>query len=199
MTKAILRSLKVEELKTIIRSYNLHTKIKMTKRTKADLVDDLDKHVYFDNGDIKLKSGNITSINKVDKTIKDKQDKKDKEKKDKEIKEEPKKKKMTIDDLLELDMNEPEFSKERLEFYKKNNDVIKKFLLKFVKHLPTTMRKNLLIGSYGQDFKKDTERIEFLKKKVEKNPRKVIEEIIMYEDYVGDIYDEIVEFFEKLM
>ena len=90
MTKAILQSLKVEELKTIIRSYNLHTKIKMTKRTKADLVDDLDKHVYFDNGYIKLKSGNITSINKVDKTIKDKQDKKDKEEKDKE--EEKKKK-----------------------------------------------------------------------------------------------------------
>ena len=92
MTKAILQSLKVEELKTIIRSYNLHTKIKMTKRTKADLVDDLDKHVYFDNGDIKLKSGNITSINKVDNTIKDKQDKKDKEEKDKKDKEEKDKK-----------------------------------------------------------------------------------------------------------
>ena len=115
------------------------------------------------------------------------------------FKKKPKKEKMTIDDLLRLDMNEPEFSKERLEFYKKNNDVIKKFLLKFVKKLPTTIRKNLLIGSYGKDIKKDTERIEFLKKKVEKNPRKVIEEIIMYEDYGGDIYDEIVEFFEKLM
>ena len=81
MTKAILQSLKVEELKTIIRSYNLHTKIMMTKRTKSQLVDDLDKHVYFDGADIKLKSGNITSIDKVDKTIKDKKDKKDKEKK----------------------------------------------------------------------------------------------------------------------
>ena len=93
MTKAILQSLKVEELKTIIRSYNLHTKIMMTKRTKTQLVDDLDKHVYFDGADIKLKSGNITSIDKVDKTIKDKKDKKEKSKPKKEEpkKEEPKK------------------------------------------------------------------------------------------------------------
>tara|TARA_R110001606_G_C15241498_1_gene636303 strand:+ start:76 stop:927 length:852 start_codon:yes stop_codon:yes gene_type:complete len=93
MTKAILQSLKVEELKTIIRSYNLHTKIMMTKRTKSQLVDDLDKHVYFVNGDVKLKSGNITSINSVDKSIKDKKDKKEKSKPKKEEpkKEEPKK------------------------------------------------------------------------------------------------------------
>ena len=112
---------------------------------------------------------------------------------------EPKKEKMTIYNLLRLDINEPQFSKERFEFYKKNNDVIKKFLLKFVKDLPTTIRKNLLLGNYNKNFKKDTERIEFLKGKVEQKPRKVIEEIIIYEDYDGDIFDDIKDVFEKLM
>jgi len=115
MTKAILQSLKVEELKTIIRSYNLHTKIKMTKRTKADLVDDLDKHVYFDNGDIKLKSGNITSINKVDKTIKDKQDKKDKEEKDKKDKEEKDKKDKEEKDKKDKEEKDKKDKEENIE------------------------------------------------------------------------------------
>lgn len=65
MSKDKLNKLKVEDLKNIIRSYNLHTKIKMSKRKKEDLINDLDKHIFFEGETIKLKQIVIKEIIKA--------------------------------------------------------------------------------------------------------------------------------------
>ena len=152
-------------------------------------------------------------INNSDKDKSDKKEKKrlernekaklkrlEKKKKEEPKKEEPKKEDDDITEKVDriLKMN-PAFSKERSIFYKKHYDAIKKFTLKFVKDLPLTIRKNFIFSHFNMDIKKDKDRIIFLQKKAELNPRNVIEQYLNYEDYNTGLFDDIADFFETLM
>jgi hypothetical protein len=63
MYKELLNNLKVEEIKKIIKVYNLHTEINMTKKTKAELIEELIKHTKLDDKKrIVLKKGLVSKV-----------------------------------------------------------------------------------------------------------------------------------------
>ena len=114
-----LNNLVIKQLRFIIKSYNLHTKIVMVRKKKKELIEELLKHTYFKDNKVFIKDNIFLNSENIPKIITKK-----------EKAEELKKQKQKEEELKKQKQKEEELKKQKEEELKKQKQKQKEAELK---------------------------------------------------------------------